>query len=120
MKIKVSARERRKYRIRKKISGTETKPRVTVFKSDKHTYAQLICDVTGTTLASASTQDKDIKTKLDKSTKSVESAQLIGKILAERASKKGISTAVFDRNGYKFHGRVKAVADGARTSGLNF
>ena len=120
MKVKYTARERRKFRIRKKISGTESKPRATIFKSDKHTYAQLICDETGVTLASASTQDKEIKSKLAGSTKSVASATLVGKVLAERATKKGISTAVFDRNGYSFHGRVKAVADGMRESGLNF
>ena len=109
------ARLIRKKRVRKQIKGTDTTPRLCVYRSLKFTYAQLISDESGTVLLSASTQGAS-----EKSAKSVSSAQELGKKLAELAKAKQISSVVFDRNGYIYHGRVKAVADGAREAGLNF
>lgn len=109
-------RERKKKKIRSTISGTIAKPRCSVFKSLSHLNVQLIDDVAGNTLASLSTLSMDVK----KGTKKVEQAHELGKKLAELASGKGITTIVFDRNGYIYHGRVKAVAEGLREGGLNF
>ena len=109
----------RHYSIRNKISGTPERPRLNIFKSSKHIYAQVIDDVTGTTLASASTQDKELIEKLAELNKS-EAATLVGKTVGERAKDKGINTVVFDRGGYLYHGRVQLLADGARESGLEF
>lgn len=112
--LKVIRRQTRRNRIRSKVSGTVLRPRLTVFKSLKATYAQLIDDATGTTLAAAS----DLKTaKKDNKTAR---AHKIGVELAKKAVEKGISQCVFDRSGYKYHGRIKAVADGAREGGLKF
>ena len=111
---KVQRRQRIKRRIRKKISGTAEVPRLSVFRSNKYIYAQVIDDVSGTTLASISSRD------LNPSGNKVEQAEAVGKALAENAKKAGVETVVFDRNGYQFHGRVKALADGARNGGLNF
>ncbi|MBC7355678.1 MAG: 50S ribosomal protein L18 [Desulfomicrobiaceae bacterium] len=110
------SRKKRKVRIRKKISGTPERPRLVVFRSNKHIYAQIVDDSRGVTLAAASTLN------LEESAVSltVESAKRVGLKIAEEAKKKDISTVVFDRNGFLFHGRVKAVADGAREGGLNF
>lgn len=112
-----NSRLRAKIRIRKKIWGTMERPRLTVFRSSKHTFAQLICDDTGQVLVTASTQEKGIS--LPASTKSVEAAKIIGKTLAARAKEKNVSAVVFDRNGYLYTGRVSAVADGAREGGLS-
>lgn len=112
--VKVIRRKTRRNRIRKRVSGTALRPRLTVFKSLKATYAQLINDETGQTLAAAS----DLKTK-NKAAKAAR-AHEIGLELARRATEKNISQCVFDRSGYKYHGRVKAVADGAREGGLKF
>ena len=112
MKSKKESRRRVRYSIRKKISGTADKPRLAVFKSNKEIYAQLIDDIQGNTLASASSINS-------KGTK-VEQAGKVGKIIAENAKKAGIETIVFDRGGFLYHGRVKALADSARESGLNF
>ncbi|MEL7121437.1 MAG: 50S ribosomal protein L18 [Bacteroidota bacterium] len=115
----VSKREKRQkihYRIRNKIAGTQQKPRLSVFRSNKAIYAQLIDDLAGTTLASASTLDSSI----DKSINKTDQAKAVGQLLAERAKSADISTVVFDRGGYLYHGRVKALAEGAREGGLNF
>ncbi|MFB9057076.1 50S ribosomal protein L18 [Mariniflexile ostreae] len=110
-------RTRIKNRIRKIVSGTEARPRLSVFRSNKEIYAQLVDDVTGKTLAAASSRDKDINTA--KVTK-VEAAALVGKALAEKALKVGVETISFDRGGYLYHGRVKSLAEGAREAGLKF
>lgn len=108
------ARLTKKIRIRKTVNGTEERPRLCVYRSGKHMYAQVINDVTGTTLVSASS----LKLKVEKSGKDL--AALVGKEVAKLASAKNIKNVVFDRNGYVYHGRVKALADGAREGGLNF
>ena len=113
--IKKLTRARRKHRIRSKIAGTAKKPRLTVFRSLSHTYAQLIDDEHGKTLASAN--DNELKNV--KATK-VEKAGKVGELIAERAVKIKIDQAIFDKSSYKYHGRVKAVADGARKGGLKF
>jgi large subunit ribosomal protein L18 len=112
---KVIRRQKLRWRIRTKISGTAQKPRLSVFRSNKDIYAQLIDDATGTTLASASSRQKDIAAQ--KGTKS-ELSVMVGKAIAEKAKALGIETCVFDRGGYLYHGRVKSVADGAREGGL--
>jgi len=114
-KTKLDSRKRVKRGIRKKISGTSARPRLTVFRSNKNISAQLIDDLSGTTLASASSQQKDVSGK-----NPVEVGKAVGVKLAEAAKAEGISTAVFDRNGYRYHGRVQAVAEGAREGGLKF
>jgi len=114
---KIERRSRIKKRIRKVISGVETMPRMSVFRSNTQIYVQFIDDVTRTTLVSASSRSKEIaEQKVNKT----EQARLVGKLAAERALAKGISTVVFDRNGYLYHGRVKSLADAAREGGLKF
>ncbi|WP_040278729.1 50S ribosomal protein L18 [Psychroserpens damuponensis] len=110
-------RLRIKSRIRKVVSGTEARPRLAVFRSNKEIYAQVVDDVTGKTLAAASSRDKDVVSA--KGTKS-EKATLVGKAVAEKAIKAGINTISFDRGGYQYHGRVKSLAEGAREGGLKF
>ena len=117
MNSKATARQKIRYRIRKKISGAAAKPRLSVFRSNTDIYAQLINDDNGTTIASASTRDKDIAAQ--KGTKS-EKSKLVGSVIARKAADLGVSTVVFDRGGYIYHGRVKALAEGAREGGLNF
>ena len=114
--LKANRRARIKKRIRKNISGTSSRPRLTVFRSNKQIYVQLIDDVNGVTLASAASLKEDKAQKVNK----LEQAKLIGKQIAEKANKAGIAEVVFDRNGYLYHGRVKALADSARESGLKF
>ncbi len=109
----------RHNRIRNKITGTPERPRLNIFKSSKHIYAQVIDDATGTTLVSASTQDKELREKVAELTKQ-EAAKLVGKTVGERAKEKDINAVVFDRGGYLYHGRVKLLAEGARESGLEF
>ena len=116
---KVKRRLKIKRRIRKKISGTPERPRLSVFRSNKHIYAQLIDDEAGRTLVAASTRSKELAGQLEGKTKT-EQAKMVGELLAQKAKQAGISNAVFDRNGYKYHGRVKALADGAREGGLIF
>jgi large subunit ribosomal protein L18 len=99
--------------------GTPERPRLSVFRSSKHIYAQVIDDVDGRTLAAASTMEKDLRDKTDFENK-VSKAFYIGKLVAERAKGKGVSKVVFDRNGFMYHGRIKALSDGAREGGLNF
>ena len=115
---KLRGRARRKQRIRKKLLGTAESPRFTVFRSAKHIYAQVIDDMSGATLASASTVDKSHKGNLQ-GNKS-DSASKIGAAIAEKCKAKNIESVVFDRNGYQYHGRVKAVAEAAREGGLQF
>lgn len=117
MDAKVIRRQKIRYRIRKGVTGTAEKPRLAVFRSNTDTYAQLIDDVSGKTLVSASTKDKDIKAQAG--TKS-EKAKLAGAAVGRKATELGITKVVFDRGGYLYHGRVKAIADGAREGGLQF
>ena len=119
MGMKIVGRERRKLRIRKKVSGTESRPRLSVFRSTKHIYAQVIDDATGATLAHASTLSKDLKGTLDEDNK-VEAAKKVGALIAKICKSKEISQVVFDRNGYMYHGRVSALAQAAREAGLEF
>ncbi|GAA3633598.1 50S ribosomal protein L18 [Lactobacillus hamsteri] len=109
-------RLKRHKRIRGKISGTAERPRLSIFRSNKNIYAQLIDDVAGVTLASASTLDKSVSEDANK----VEQAQAVGKAIAEAAKAKNISNVVFDRSGYLYHGRISALADAARENGLDF
>jgi large subunit ribosomal protein L18 len=113
------ARKRRHVRVRRKIAGTSNVPRLCVFRSLKHIYAQIIDDDAGDTLVSASTLDADVRQHVDGLTK-VEQAKLVGKRLAEKALSKGVKRVVFDRGGYVYHGRVKALADASREGGLVF
>ncbi len=117
MNAKSSAREKIRYRIRKKISGSSTKPRLSVFRSNLDIYVQLINDENGSTLASASSKEKDI---VAQKVSKVEKSKLVGAAVARKAGELGIKTVVFDRGGYIYHGRVKAVAEGAREGGLEF
>ena len=112
-------RAKRKNRIRKKILGTSQRPRLTVYRSLKHIYTQIIDDTQGVTLVSASTVEKDIRENQKFENKRA-AANYIGKLIAERATAKGIKEVVFDRNGFLYHGRVKAVSEGAREAGLDF
>ena len=112
-------RDRRRRRVRMKLSGTSERPRLNVFRSLDHIYAQVIDDVQGRTLASASSLDKDLRSEMSDKTKK-EQAELVGKTVAERAKVAGIETVVFDRGGFLYHGRIKALADGAREGGLKF
>lgn len=112
-------RKRRQRRVRGKMKGTLERPRFNVFRSSKHIYAQVIDDVAGHTLASASTLDPEVQTRIN-DMRPVDEAKVVGEVAARRAMEKGITQVVFDRAGYKYHGRVKAVADGAREAGLNF
>lgn len=112
-------RLRRKRSIRKKISGTAERPRLSVFRSSRHIYAQLIDDVQGKTLASASTVESATRESLS-ALNGVDAARAVGEAIAKRAGEAGYSKVVFDRNGYIYHGRVKALADGAREGGLEF
>ena len=113
------SRLKRKKRIRKNMSGTDQMPRMSVFRSSKHIYVQLIDDVSGCTLAAASSMEKVVKDQ-PKFESKVAAAEHIGKILGERAIEKGVKKIVFDRNGFQYHGRVKAVSKGARDAGLVF
>jgi large subunit ribosomal protein L18 len=117
MNNKSSARVKIKYRIRKKISGVSSKPRLSVFRSNSDIYAQLIDDSKGVTLAAASSREKDIQAQ--KAPK-IEKSKMVGAAIARKAVDLGIKTVVFDRGGYIYHGRVKAVAEGAREGGLVF
>lgn len=112
-------RLRRHTRVRKKVSGTAKAPRLSVYRSLNHIYVQVIDDVKGVTLCSASTMEKEVKGAV-KDLSKTEAAKVVGKKVAERAVAKGIKTVVFDRGGYLYTGRVQAVADGAREAGLNF
>lgn len=116
---KEESRKRRHIRVRKKISGSAERPRLNVFKSSRHIYAQVINDLSGSTILSASTLDKELKGTF-KTGGNIEAAKSVGALIARRASVKGINSVVFDRGGFVFHGRVKALADAAREGGLIF
>ncbi len=113
------ARQRRHIRVRKTVSGTPLRPRLNVFRSSLHIYAQVIDDVAGRTLAAASDSDKELAEALAGKSKT-ERAKEVGKAVAERAKANGVELVVFDRGGYKYHGRVQALAEGAREAGLGF
>jgi len=122
MSIKVTSKQRRQWRVRKvvkKATEKNNRLRLTVHRSAQHIYAQVINDVTGITLAAASTVDADLKKKL-KSTSNKDAAQAVGKLVAERAKKAGVEKVAFDRGSYMYHGRVKALAEAAREAGLSF
>jgi len=119
LNLRKQARMKRKKRIRKKIVGTEIRPRLCVFRSAKHIYAQVVDDTRGQTLAAASTVEKEVKESPEIQNK-MNAAALVGKLVGERALGKGVKQIVFDRNGFLYHGRVKAVSDGAREAGLEF
>jgi len=112
------ARKRRHRRVRKKIVGSPERPRLAVFRSNKHIYAQLIDDLGGKTIASASSADAALRSQMKGN--SVDSAGKVGKLVAEHAIDKGVKKVVFDRGGFRFHGKVKALADSAREQGLEF
>lgn len=116
---KKAIRERKHLRVRKKISGNGERPRLAVFRSAKHIYAQIIDDITGTTLVAASTVDEALKGKVGNSGNK-DAAKAVGKLVGEKALEKGITKVVFDRGGYLYHGRVKELAEGAREAGLEF
>jgi large subunit ribosomal protein L18 len=118
-KEKREARQRRHVRVRAKVKGTAERPRLAVYRSLEHIYAQVIDDVAGHTLVSASTIDAEIK-KAIAGKRKTEEAKIVGQFIAARAKKAGISRVVFDRGGHMYHGRVKALADGAREAGLDF
>ena len=122
IKTKEDRRDRIKYRIRKRVAGREERPRLTVFRSVAHMYVQVVDDMTGRTIAAASSTEPTVKGALDKKARggNVEGAKAIGKTIAERLLEKGVKRVVFDRNGFLYHGRVKAVADAAREAGLEF
>lgn len=118
-KQRAEGRARRHNRVRKSVYGTPQRPRLNVFRSDKHIYAQVIDDTEGHTLAAASTVDNELAGEVEGKTKT-EQAKLVGELVARRAQEKGVKTVVFDRGGYKYHGRVQALADAAREAGLEF
>jgi large subunit ribosomal protein L18 len=113
------ARSKRKKRIRRRVQGTAERPRLTVFRSDKHIYAQIIDDVRGVTVAAASTLSPEYK-ELEPAKGKVGAAERVGELIARKAQEKNISKVVFDRNGFIYHGRVQALADAARKAGLDF
>ena len=117
---KVRARLRRKMRIRKRLLGTPERPRLAVFRSARHIYAQVIDDTKGVTISAASSLSPEIKDRQAECKGKVEVAKIVGELVAKRAMEKGVKKVAFDRGGYKYHGRVKALADGARESGLEF
>ena len=119
MNIRQQARLKRKKRIRKKIKGTPQRPRLSVFRSSRHIYAQIIDDTAGHTLVSASTSDKQAK-DTPKFKDKIEAANFVGKLVGERALDQGIKKVVFDRNGFLYHGRVESLSKGARKAGLVF
>ncbi len=116
---KSKVREKKHLRIRNRFSGTAERPRLAVFRSNNHMYAQIIDDTVGHTLVSASTVQKEVKAEIEK-TNNVDAAAYLGKVVAERALDKGIKTVVFDRGGFIYQGKVKALADAAREAGLEF
>jgi large subunit ribosomal protein L18 len=117
MKLKQTRRSRRRTGIRKRVVGTPARPRMSVYKSLRHIYVQVVDDLAGTTIVSASTMEDEVP---GASTGGVAGAKLVGKKLAEKAKAKGVSAVVFDRGGFRYHGRIKALADAAREAGLQF
>jgi large subunit ribosomal protein L18 len=119
MAMQVVGRERRRLRIRRKIGGTPERPRLSVFRSARHIYAQVVDDAAGTTLAHASTLSRDVRGEVSDTTK-LDAAKKVGEAIAKILLAKGIDKVVFDRNGYLYHGRIRALADAARAAGLQF
>lgn len=119
LNLKTQARLKRKKRIRKKMVGTENRPRLCVFRSAKHIYAQVVDDSRGRTITAASSMEKAVRENPESKNK-VTTASMVGKIIGRRAMEKGVQRVVFDRNGFLYHGRVKAVSEGAREAGLEF
>ena len=119
LNLRKQARLKRKKRIRKKLIGSKEQPRLSVFRSSKHIYAQIVDDTDGHTIIAVSSMEKDVKEQ-PKFENKVALANFVGKLLGERAIEKGINKVVFDRNGFLYHGRVKAISDGARKAGLEF
>jgi large subunit ribosomal protein L18 len=119
MAMRIVGRERRKLRIRRRISGTSQRPRLSVFRSAKHIYAQCVDDVGGTTLAHASTLSRDVRGETAEGNK-LDAAKKVGQAIAKLLLAKGIDEIIFDRNGYLYHGRIRALADAAREAGLKF
>jgi large subunit ribosomal protein L18 len=117
--IKVVARGRRRARVRERVQGTDERPRLSVFRSDRHIYAQVIADGARKTLLAVSTLSPELRAQLKK-TQNVDAAKQVGLLAARRCLEKGITQVVFDRNGFVYHGRVRAVAEGAREGGLKF
>ena len=117
---RLERRTRRRFRIRKRVSGSEQRPRLSVFRSARHIYAQAVDDVAGRTLAAASTGEKDLRTSIGGGTGNKAAATAVGKAIAERLKKLGIEAVVFDRGGNRYTGRVQALAEGAREGGLKF
>lgn len=118
-KKRLMGRLRRKLRVKNKVRGTEMRPRLTVYRSLSHVYAQVIVDTKGETLAAASTLSKELKGKFKKMG-NTEAAKAVGELVAQKAREKGITEVVFDRNGFLYHGRIKALAEAARQKGLEF
>ena len=118
-KLKHRRQLRRRRHVRSKVKGTAERPRLTVFRSSKHIYVQLVDDLTGQTLTAAGSNGKEVKTKIPYGG-NIKAAKAIGQLIAERAKEKGIAKVAFDRGHYRYHGRVKALADAAREGGLNF
>lgn len=116
---RAAARVKRHYRIRNRVSGTAQQPRLAVFRSNKHIYAQIIDDAAGNTIVAASTLEADIASKIEH-TSTVEAAKIVGEAIAKKAMDKGITEVVFDRGGYIYHGKIQALADAAREAGLQF
>lgn len=119
-RTKEQNRQRRHWRGRSRVRGSEARPRLAIHRSNKYIYAQVIDDTTGRTLAAASSLQKGLREQLEGKTGGVEAATLVGKTVAERAKEGGVSQVCFDRGGYRYHGRVKALADAAREAGLDF
>ncbi len=119
-KKNLDRRQKIKFKIRKKIHGTAEKPRLVVYRSLNEIYGQLVDDVAGKTLLSVSSISKDVKDKIKNEKGKISKSKIIGKVIAEKAKNENITSVVFDRNGYLYHGRVKAFADGAREGGLKF
>lgn len=120
MSRKLKPRERSRTRIRKKVFGTTEKPRLTVYRSLDHVYAQVIDDTAGITVASASSLSKELLDSIKEAKGKIAKSKLVGSLLAQKAKEKNITTVIFDRNGYKYHGRIQAIAEGAREGGLKF
>ena len=118
-KSRSEIRRKKHLKLRNRFSGTTQRPRLAVFRSNNHMYAQIIDDTVGNTLVSASTLQKDVKAELEK-TNNVEAAAYLGTVIAKKAIEKGITSVVFDRGGFIYHGKIKALADAAREAGLNF
>ncbi len=118
-KSRTEVREKKHRKVRNHLSGSAERPRLAVFRSNNHMYAQVIDDVAGTTLVAASTVEKSVRSELEK-TNNVEAAAYLGKVIGKRALEKGISAVVFDRGGFIYHGKVKALAEAAREAGLEF